>query len=134
MKSHGDARLFVITAADEFAARTWSARDQVLFNGDFSWVIHRAGEEGLELPTELMDEEWEALSALHLEHARTGAVIHGVDVNVGAAASTAAGQSAVDTVFHGVDLQWTFWEAVANRARARWRCPDRAPCWIKSWT
>lgn len=115
LKSQKDAWIFVVMAGDDFAAHAWSARDRALFGGDYGWVIHRTGDDAPELPTDLLDEGWESLGPYHLEHARTGAVIHAVDVNVGAPAA-AVGPGEVDTIFHGVDLQWTFWEAIGNRA------------------
>ena len=96
----------------------WRLHQKELLDGRFSWVVmKRHGHGDLDIPAELLLADWEKLSPTMYENTRTGSVIELQDLRVGNTISSSEERrlaEGVDTIFHGVDLQRTFWEARAG--------------------
>lgn len=126
---HAGAKIFVTVGYDVFADlidntgnSKWKRDQYALLNEGFSWVVNVRGDQSsLDIPPELLSADWERVvdSPRHYENRKTGAVIELVDLNVGTLVSSTRERelaAGVDTIFHGVDIQWTFWESINGRA------------------
>ncbi len=121
MKANGvippRAHVHIIKGQDGFeSVPTWKDADKLLL--EHSWIIPARGSKSLTLDiNEDMLPDYEKISARHFENAQTGHFVHLVDLRTGNVSSTGIRErmNNVDTIFHAVDVQWTFWESINGR-------------------
>ncbi len=111
------SHVHIIEGQDAFeTVPTWKNADQLLL--EHSWIVAARGSKSLALNInrDLLP-NYEAISARHFENAQTGHFLHLVDLRTGNLSSSQIRErmSQVDTIFHAVDVQWTFWESIHGR-------------------